>query len=517
MSNIRLRFAPSPTGSLHIGSLRTVLFNYLIAKSLGGKLILRIEDTDEKREIQGATEGLIKILAWIGLKFDEGPHIGGDFGPYIQSHRLDIYKKYVDELLIAGKAYYCFCSTERLQKMREDQQTKKQPPRYDRCCRNLSKEEVDKKIKQGETYVIRQKMPLNGEIIVYDELRDEIKFQNTDLEDQVLLKTDGRPTYQLASVIDDHLMEISHVLRGDEWLSSFPKNILLYQALNWQAPKFIHLTLTLNKEGGKLSKRQGDVSVEDFQANGYLPEALLNFCVLQGWHPSTSKVAIADKKDEILSLEEMVKYFDYHNMGTSPSIFDIEKLDYFNGYYIRQKSLEELTKLCLPYLEQAGIIELMQNGKIKMENDNIKFKNKLTGKEISFEYIKKVVKLEQERMKKLSEVGELTKFFFEDKLNYAQELLIWKKLTLEQVKINLQIVFELLKKIPNSEWTNDSIEEGIINYLKTKELKVGDFLWPMRVVLTGKQASPGPFDVAEVLGKEESLKRIKELISKKVI
>ncbi|MBU0880039.1 MAG: glutamate--tRNA ligase [Patescibacteria group bacterium] len=506
MSNIRVRFAPSPTGSLHIGSLRTVLFNYLIAKSLGGKLILRIEDTDEKREIQGATESLIKILAWIGLKFDEGPHVEGDFGPYIQSQRLDIYKKYVNELLITGKAYYCFCSTERLQKMREDQQTKKQPPRYDRCCRNLSKEEVDKKIKQGETYVIRQKMPLNGEIIVYDELRGEIKFQNIDLEDQVLLKTDGRPTYQLASVIDDHLMEISHVLRGDEWLSSFPKNILLYQAFDWQAPKFIHLTLTLNKEGGKLSKRQGDVSVEDFQANGYLPEALLNFCVLQGWHPSTSKVAIADKKDEILSLEEMVKYFDYHNMGTSPSIFDIEKLDYFNGYYIRQMPIKKLTELCLPYLEQAGGIELIQN-------DNIKFKNKITGKEINLKYIKKVVVLEQERLKKLSEVGELTKFFFEDKLNYSQELLIWKKLTLEQIKINLQIIFELLEKIPNSEWTNDSIEEGIISYLKAKESKVGDYLWPMRVALTGRKDSPGPFDVAEVLGKEESLKRIKKGIN----
>lgn len=521
MSNIRVRFAPSPTGFLHIGSLRTVLFNYLIAKNLDGKLILRIEDTDEKREVEGATEGLINILDWAGLKFDEGPHVGGDFGPYIQSQRLDIYKNYVDELLIKGEAYYCFCSSERLQKMREDQQNKKQPPRYDRFCRDLSKEEIALKIKQGETYVIRQKMPLNGEIIVNDELRGEIKFQNINLEDHVLLKADCKPTYQLASVIDDYLMKISHVLRGDEWLSSFPKNILLYQAFGWTPPKFIHLPLTLNKEGGKLSKRQGDVSVEDFKAKGYLPEALLNFCVLQGWHPSASKKILTDKKDEILNLEEMAKYFDYYDMGISPSIFDIEKLDYFNGYYIRQMSIEKLAELCLPFLVKDEIIEIIHpsssrevcNQATKQSHPyNIKIKNKLAGEEINFEYIKQIVELEQERMKKLSEVGELTRFFFEDKLDYSPELLIWKKLTIEEVKENLKQILEQLDKIPNANWTNDSIEEAIISHIQAVGGKIGDYLWPMRVALTGRQASPGPFDVAEVLGKEESLKRIKEIL-----
>ncbi|MFH1233734.1 MAG: glutamate--tRNA ligase [Patescibacteria group bacterium] len=532
MSNIRLRFAPSPTGYLHIGSLRTVLFNYLIAKNLGGKLILRVEDTDEKREVQGAVESLIKILNWVGLKFDEGLHIGGNFGPYIQSQRLAIYKKYVDELLNAGKAYYCFCSVERLQKMRKDQQAKKQPPRYDRFCRDLSQEEIKEKIKQGATYVIRQKMPFSkenpltplcqggeNETIVNDELRGEIKFQNANLEDHILLKADGRPTYQLANVVDDHLMEISHVLRGDEWLSSFPKNVLLYQSFGWQAPKFIHLPLTLNKEGGKLSKRQGDVSVEDFQAKGYLPEALLNFCVLQGWHPSVSTKMPLDKKDEILSIEKMIKYFDYHNMGISPSIFDIEKLDYFNGYYIRQKPLEELTELCLPYLVNSKSQSEIINYKLEINN-----KFKINNKEYDFEYIKKVIALEQERMKKLSEVGELTKFFFEDKLDYSPELLIWKKLTAEEVKNNLEQIFEQLNKIPSANWTNGSIEEGIMSHIQArfehtatngvhpneKRMKTGDYLWPMRVALTGRQASPGPFDVAEVLGKKESLKRIKE-------
>jgi glutamyl-tRNA synthetase len=336
---------------------------------------------------------------------------------------------------------------------------------------------------------------LTGEAIAHDELRGDIKFMATDLDDQVLMKSDDLPTYQLASVVDDHLMKISHVLRGEEWLSSFPKNVLLYKAFGWEPPKFIHLTLTLNKEGGKLSKRQGDVAVEDFRAKGYLAEALLNFCVLQGWHPSASAKAPADKSDEILSLEQMVEYFEYKDMGTSPAIFDIEKLDYFNGFYIRQMSLEKLTKLCLPFLGEN--LKLTKNSKKQADN-----------------YVQKVIGLEQERLKKLSEIGELTAFMFADDLKYEPKLLIWKKLAPTQVKINLQTVFELLEKIPEAEWTNDSIEEGIISYLKAKEFKLGDYLWPMRVALTGRQFSPGPFEVAEVLGKEESLKRINQAINK---
>ena len=253
MTKIRLRFAPSPTGFLHIGSLRTVLFDYLIAKTLNGKLILRVEDTDRKRQVQGAVESLIDILAWVGIKFDEGPHLGGEFGPYTQSERREIYKEHVKTLLKKGAAYRCFCTAERLTEMRERQQAEKKPPRYDRACRELTREEVEKRIKSGEKFVIRQTMPLDGEIVVYDELRGDIKFMAADLEDQVLIKSDGMPTYQFASVVDDQLMAISHVLRGDEWIPSFPKNILLYQAFGWEEPKFIHLTLTLNKEGGRLS------------------------------------------------------------------------------------------------------------------------------------------------------------------------------------------------------------------------------------------------------------------------
>ena len=480
-TNIRLRFAPSPTGYLHIGSLRTVLFDYLIAKSLGGKLILRIEDTDQKREVAGATESLIKILDWAGIKFDEGPQLGGDYGPYMQSQRLAIYKKYSEQLLAENKAYRCFCSEERLKEMRQDQQAKKLPPRYDRACRELAEAEANKKLAQGEKFVIRQPMPLSGEVIVHDELRGHIKFQAQDLEDQVLIKSDGRPTYQFAVVIDDHLMAISHVLRGDEWLPSFPKNILLYRDFNWLAPKFIHLTLTLNKTGGKLSKRQGDVAVEDYRAKGYLPQALLNFCVLLGWHPKDD--------NEILSLDDMIEKFRYQDMGTSPAIFNVDKLDYFNGWYIRQMPLAKLTELCLPYL-----------GKNKDK--------------FGYDYIKKVVALEQERLKKLSQIGELTEFFFTDQISYQPELLVWKKMTLAEVKNNLQTIFEFLEKIPDSEWTADSLEQAIMDFLKVKGLKVGESLWPLRACLTGRAASPGPFEVAGVLGKEESLKRINQAIKK---
>lgn len=481
MSNVRVRFAPSPTGFLHIGSLRAVLFDYLTAKALGGKLILRIEDTDQKRQVEGAVEGLIDILNWAGIEFDEGPHVGGKYGPYVQTERLEIYKKYSEELLKEGKAYRCFCSEERLKQMRENQQAAKLPPRYDRTCRDLTEAEINKKIQAGEKFVIRQKMPLDGEVVVHDELRGDIKFMARDLEDQVLIKSDGIPTYQLASVVDDHLMEISHVLRGEEWISSFPKNILLYQAFGWEAPKFIHLTLTLNKGGGKLSKRQGDVAVEDYRAKGYLPEALLNFCVLQGWHPKD--------ENEILSLKDMIKKFKYQDMGTSPAVFDVEKLDYFNGYYIRKMPLDNLAKLCLPYLEKYA-------------------------EKFDFDYIKKVIALEQERLKKLSEIGEMVSFFFEDSLEYEPGLLIWKKLTAWQVKENLQTVYDLLEKISLEDWQKEIIEKNIVGYLKENNFKAGDYLWPMRASLTGRPASPGPFEVAEVLGREESLKRINQGIKK---
>jgi nondiscriminating glutamyl-tRNA synthetase len=487
MKKIRFRFAPSPTGYLHIGGLRTALFAYLGAKSQGGEFILRIEDTDSKREVVGAVESLIDILKWSGIKFDEGAGFGGKYGPYIQSERKKIYEKYLGELLKKDGAYHCFCSPERLSKMREEQQSKKLPPRYDRLCRNLDPKEVKEKIKNKEKFVIRQKMPLEGEVVVKDLLRGEIKFQASELEDHVLIKSDGMPTYQFAVVVDDHTMEISHVVRGEEWIPSFPKNSLLYRAFGWEEPLFAHLPLALNKEGGKLSKRQGDVSVEDFKKKGYLIEALINFCALLGWHPKGDQ--------DIFTLEELIKIFRIEDIGISPAIFDIEKLDYLNGYYIRQKNLEQLTDMCLPYLEE-----------------NISLSSNPVKKERAF--IRSVVFLEQERLKKLSEISELTDFFFKDEIDYDKSLLIWKNLSEVQVKSNLQEIEQILSCLNDADWTTQRLNDVVFIYIKGKEAKVGDYLWPLRVALSGKKASPSPFEIAGVLGRSETLSRVESAIRK---
>lgn len=510
-TNIRLRFAPSPTGYLHIGSLWAAWFDYIIAKSLGGKFILRIEDTDQNRLVKGAMENLIEVLEWAGISFDESPKIGGSYGPYVQSERLAIYKAHSEEIIAKGGAYRCFCAPERLEQMRREQELKKMPPRYDRLCRSLSKNDISKKIRAGEKFVIRQKMPVSGEIIVYDELRGEIKFKAEGLDDQVLIKSDGFPTYHFASVVDDHLMKISFVTRGQEWIPSFPKNFLLYKSFGWEAPKFLHFPVILDKAGGKLSKRKGNVAVEEYRDKGYLPEALLNFCVLMGWHPKDER--------EILSLDEIIKKFKIKDMGTSPAVFDSEKLDYFNGYYIRKLPLDKLTSLCLPYLTSEGMIEEITNydppaGGRSTNKIPDKFKNKFTGEEISFEHIKKIVALEQERLKKLSDISQATEFFFTDKLDYAPELLIWKKMSPADAKKNLAEILETLKKIPADSWTDDIIEEAVMTHIQAKKGKVGEYLWPMRASLTGRTASPGPFQVAEVLGREKSLERIRQGIEK---
>jgi len=476
-NKIRLRFAPSPTGFLHIGSLRAALFGYLLAKSWGGKFILRLEDTDQKREVAGALENLIKVLRTVGLEFDEGPHLGGQFGPYIQTQRLDIYKKYTDELLKDNKVYRCFCSEERLTEMREAQEAKKQAPRYDRLCRNLSTDEIAAKINAGEKFVIRQKMPLSGEVVVHDELRGDIKFAAADLDDQVLIKSNGVPTYQFANVIDDHLMEISHVTRAVEWLPSYPKNILLYADLGWTPPKFIHMPLILNKEGGgKLSKRRGDVFVEDYLAKGYLPEALINFCVLLGWHPKSNQ--------EIWSLEDLKKQFSLDGMGASPAVFDTEKLDYYNGYYLRQKPLLELSLLCRPYLEAAG------------------------RSAASDKQLETFIGLAQDRLKKLSDIVELTDFLFALP-TYEPQLLSWKTITLEEARANLRELGQELEKIEEHDWTREYLEKNILAWIKNGNKKNGDYLWPLRVALTGLKNSPGPFEVAAALGRAESLRRLK--------
>lgn len=471
---IRIRFAPSPTGFLHIGNFRVALFDYLIAKNLNGELILRIEDTDQKREVEGAAEKLINILDLFDIKFNEGPHLGGKYAPYTQSERLDIYKKYYEQLLASGKAYRCFCTEDRLNQMREDQQAQKLAPRYDRLCRELSKEESDKRAANGEAFVIRQKMPLEGEITVHDELRGDITFNYRDLDDQVLIKSNGVPTYQFASVVDDHTMAITHVTRGDEWLPSYPKNILLYQAFDWAPPKFIHFPLILNKEGGKLSKRKGDVFVEDYLAKGYLPEAIINFCALLGWHPKGD--------NEILSMSELIKEFFIDGIGVSPAVFDLEKLNYYNAYYIREKSIEELTKLCQPYLEAA---------ELTYQKDQLP----------------KIIEISRDRLKTLQDITTVANFCFKDP-SYDANLLIWKNLSLEDAKNNLQELKNILEKISDADWNKERLEEDVFMYLKTNDKKNGDYLWPWRVAVTGEKNSPSPFEVSWALGKTETLKRI---------
>jgi len=475
---IRLRMAPSPTGFLHLGGLRTALFGYLLAKKWNGSFILRIEDTDQARLVPGATESLINIFKELGITFDEGPVQGGDYGPYIQTERLEIYKKYAEELVEKGEAYYCFAKPEELEALRNEQIANHEPPRYDRRYRDFPIEEAKNKIANHEPYVIRHKLPLDGEIDVYDELRGKITFKFSELDDYVLLKSDGLPTYQLASVVDDHLMKISHVTRGEEWIPSLPKNVLLYKSFGWELPKFIHLPLILNKTGGKLSKRQGDVYVEQYLSNGYLKEALINFCVLLGWHPKDDK--------EIFSLDELEKVFDIDGMGISPAIFDIDKLDSINAHYIRSTSEEQLLKISKNFLP-------IENAPQEKQTDKF-----LIG----------VLKLEKDRLKKLSDLKDSTAFFFEDKISYDKELLIWKSLSLSDVKSNLNKLLLLINDVSEGDWNKQKLEEIIIAKLKENNYQLGDYLWPMRVALSGRKASPGPFEIAEVLGKEETISRI---------
>ncbi len=514
---IRTRFAPSPTGMLHVGSLRTALYNYLFAKHNKGDFILRIEDTDKARFVKGSLESLIKVLNLTGLKYSEGVFIDndgktpqkGDFGPYIQSERLEIYRKYVDELIKNDYAYFCFCSQERLEKMRKDQQAKKMAPMYDGKCKGLGKTEIEKllnkKDQRTSKYVVRLKIPKDGFTEFKDLIYGKIRIENKIIDDQVLMKSDGYPTYHLANVIDDHLMEISHIIRGEEWLPSTPKHILLYKAFGWDIPEFAHLPLLLNPDKSKLSKRQGDVAVEDYLKKGYLPEALLNFILLLGWNPKT--------EEEIFSLDEMIKRFDLSGVNKTGAIFNVEKLDWINGAYIREMDLGRLTELCVPYLVEAGLIRKVSS---------IKYQVLSTGDEVDFEYLKKVVAIEQERMKKLSDIVELTKYFFISPslspspsppadipdMEYDTALLKWKKMSFEEVENNLELIYKELEKIDEEDFVKNNLEKVLRGLMEREGIKTGELLWPLRVALTGLKGSPGPFEVGEVLGKEKVLGRI---------
>lgn len=489
---IRVRMAPSPTGFLHVGSLRTALYNFLFARKMQGKFILRIEDTDRTRMVEGALENIVETLAQFNINADEGPYWDngvkerGEYGPYFQSKRLDIYHKHAQELIDKKAAYFCFCSTDRLEQLRKEQTEKKVAPKYDKLCLNLNPEEIKNRILAGEKHVIRLNVPKDQMVEFDDLVHGKISISSNEIDDQILLKSDGYPTYHLGVVVDDHLMEINHIVRGDEWIPSTPKHILLYQAFGWAIPKFIHLPLLLSKTRKKLSKRDGDVAVKDFLIKGYLPEAILNFVAFLGWNPKTEQ--------EVFSLIELIDQFSLDKLNKAGAIFDLEKLDWINGYYIRNMDVVKLTTLVLPYLKQAGI---------DFENYP---KN----------YLEKVVELEQERLKKLSEIGDRVVYFFKEP-EYDPSLLKWKDVKNETLSQNLQKLSSFIQTFEKDDFILKNLEEKIKQFLAENKISTGEALWPLRVALTGLKASPGPFEILETLavlpnGKEIILKRINRAV-----
>lgn len=480
LNEVRVRFAPSPTGYLHVGGLRTALYNYLFAKKNGGKFILRIEDTDRTRYVEGAAVQLMETLKWTGLEYDEGPDKAGNFGPYIQSERLDIYKKYAFELVEKGKAYYAFDTAERLQDLRDYQYANKLQPKYDKLALNLTKEEVNEKLKAGEPFVIRLNVPENERIIAKDLVRGLVEFNTDIIDDQVLMKSDGFPTYHLANVVDDHLMGISHVIRGEEWLSSLPKHILLYQYLGWEIPEFAHLPLLLNQDKSKLSKRQGDVAVEDYKNKGYLKESLVNFVALLGWSTSDNR--------EMFSLEELVEEFSIDRVHKSGAVFNIEKLNWLNAEHLRKKSNEELTNM------------------LRSEYD----KSRFAKIQVSDEFLSQVVEAMRERVSFVHEYIEKSSYLFERPTEYDQ--VVVQKRWKEDSSAFLKDYADKISEIENP--TREDYDHILHQLAEEWEVGIGKVIHPLRLALSGVGIGPGMFDLAFILGKNEVIVRINSAIEK---
>ncbi len=474
-SVIRTRIAPSPTGEFHIGSLRTLLYNYALAKKNNGQLILRIEDTDRKRYVEGAEERIYQVIKDYGLSWNEGPDIGGPYGPYIQTQRLDIYQKYIKELLDKGLAYHCFCTEERLTKMRETQKAAGHLPKYDQHCLHLTSEEIKKNLDQKIPYTIRMTIPRNQTIIFEDLIRGKIKFNTNDIDDQVLIKSNGIPTYHFAVVIDDHLMNITHVFRGEEWITSTPKQILLYQYLGWKLPIFAHLTVLLNPGGkGKLSKRTGSTHARAFLDEGYLPEAMLNFLMLLGWNPGTDK--------EFFTLEDFVKEFSIEHLHKKSPIFDRKKLDYLNGYYLRQKTDQELFVLFKKFLPQVSDAQL-----------------------------KILIPILKERTVKLSDLPIQTKFLFEN-VEYDKDLLL-KKGTVSTLALDiLTKTKDTLLTLKTFDFT--TLQTSLTSLISSNNWNTGEFFMVFRVAICGSVFTPPVVDCLPALGKEKTLEKLQIAINK---
>ncbi|MBI4128702.1 MAG: glutamate--tRNA ligase [Parcubacteria group bacterium] len=486
---VRVRFAPSPTGFLHIGGLRTALYNFLYAKRHGGKFILRIEDTDQTRVVPGGLQNILNTLQWAGLTWDEGP--------YIQSERFELYKKHAAHLVEKGSAYHCFCSSERLEEMRTQQMAAKQPPMYDGTCRELARDTREEMLQKGTAHVIRLKVPRDGETVIHDIIHGEVRFENKLIDDAVLIKSDGFPTYHLANVVDDHLMEITHVIRGDEWLPSTPKHVLLYAACGWHEPAFAHLPLLLNSDRSKLSKRTGDVAVEEYIAKGYLPEALINFVALLGWNPRADQ--------EIYTVQELTDAFALERVNKAGAVVNFEKLRWLNSEYIRSIDLAALTELLVPWMKNAGLIEEVKPGQFVAPG---------LGEGVSLEYLRGVVSLARDRLALFGEIKELVEYFFVRAPAYDGSLLRWKKMTGDDVRARLTRTASLFTDLSEEEWTTEKLETAIKGAITAEKLGVGETLWPLRVALTGREASPGPFEVAAVLGRARTLERITQATEK---
>lgn len=477
----RVRFAPSPTGYLHVGGLRTALYNYLFAKRNNGRFVLRIEDTDRNRYVEGAVENLIKALQWCGLEYDEGPDKGGEYGPYMQSQRLDIYKKHALELVDKGNAYYCFCTAERLEALRKEQQAAKLPQaKYDKHCLNLSRTEVEAKLAAGEQYVIRMNVPAAEKVAFVDVIREYVEFDSNNIDDQVLIKSDGYPTYHLANVVDDHLMKITHVIRGEEWLSSTPKHVLLYDFFGWEKPVFAHLPLLLNPDRSKLSKRQGDVAVEDYRAKGFFKEALVNFVALLGWNAGDDR--------EFYYLNELAEKFELERVNKAGAVFDIEKLNWLNAEHLRAKDPADLIEPLKAELNSAGI--------------------DFSGR--SDEYLKSVIIAMRERVSFVKEYIEKSPYFFLPVAQYDEtsKLKNWKPETGPQM-LRLKEEFAKLGENPSKE------EYEVALKLVATELNIGagKLIHPLRLAVSGMPAGPGVYDILVILGKEETINRIEKAVS----
>ena len=474
----RVRFAPSPTGYLHVGGLRTALYNYLFAKKNGGEFILRIEDTDRNRFVEGAVENLIETMNWVGLDYDEGPDKDGNVGPYYQSERLDVYKKYSEQLIEQGDAYRCFCTPERLTALREEQKAKLPQAKYDKHCMNLSKEEIEQNITDGKPHIVRLNVKVGENVVINDIVRDTVEFTREVIDDQVLIKTDGFPTYHMANVVDDHLMGITHVIRGEEWLSSTPKHILLYNAFGWELPQFAHLPLLLNADRSKLSKRQGDVAVEDYKAKGYLKEALLNFVALLGWS--------AGDNEEFFTIDYMIENFSLDRVHKAGAIFNVEKLDWLNAEHLRRKEKSEILKMLRAELAESKYKDL----------------------ELTDEYLLLIIEAMLERVSFVKEYVDNSPYFFERPTTY-DETVVKKRWKDDSVAL-LQEYVKKLSVLENP--AKEDYETVLKQVAEEAECGAGRIIHPARLATSGVGIGPGVYDLLYILGKDEVIDRIDEAL-----